>query len=112
MKNYCDGCLLSEYFTDEANEFLQAYYEKYYFHDLMDDCAYDIKDTWENYALLSELLDSRFAEWQETKSFKPEPALKTPKLFSLGKSTQSRRILFVIVIIMILFFVYLAAKMM
>ena len=112
LKNYRDGCLLSEDFTDEANEFLQAYYEKHYFNDLMGDCAYEIKDTWENYAWLTDLLDSRFAEWQKTKSFKPDPTLKTPKLVGFGKPTKAKLLLFVVIMILLLLFTYWVAKMM
>jgi hypothetical protein len=112
LKKYLDGCLSSETFTDEANEFLQAYYEKHYFHDLMDDCAYEIKETWENYVWLSELLDSRFAEWQKKKSFKPEPTSKTPKLVGLGKPSRAKLLLFLGFVIIILSFCYWAAKVM
>ena len=112
LKNYLDGCLLSESFTDKANDFLQAYYEKYYFQDLMDDCAYEIKDTWENYAWLADLLDSRFAEWQKTKSFKSEPTLKTPKLVGFGKPTKAKLLLFAVIVVVLLFFCYWAAKVM
>ena len=96
--------MLSDDFTDEANDFLQAYYEKYYFNDLMGDCAYEIKDTWENYAWLIDLLDSRFAEWQKTKSFKPDPTLKIPKFVGFGKPTKAKLLLLVIITILILLF--------
>ncbi len=112
LKKYCDGCLLSGDFTDEANEFLQAYYEKYYFHDLMDDCAYEIRDTWENYAWIAELLDSRFSEWKESKSFKPDPKLKTPKLVGLGKPTKTKLLLFFAIVVLLLFLCYWVAKVM
>lgn len=110
LKEYLDGCLLSENFTDEANDFLQAYYEKHYFHDLMDDCAYEIKDTWENYAWLADLLDSRFTEWKHSKSFQPEPTLKTPALVGLGKPTKSKLLLFLVIVIVLLFLCYWAVK--
>ena len=110
MKKYFDGCLISEDFTDEANEFLQAYYEKHYFNDLMGDCAYEIKDTWENYAWLIDLLDSRFAEWQKTKSFKSEPMLKTPKLVGFGKPGKAKLLLFVVIMIFIILFTCWVAK--
>ena len=112
LKKHLDGCLLSVNFTDEANEFLQAYYEKYYFHDLLDDCAYEIKDTWENYAWLEELLDSRFTEWQKSRSFKPEPTLKTPGLVGLGKPSKAKLILFFVLVVVILFLCYWAARIM
>ena len=110
LKKYFDGCLISEDFTDEANEFLQAYYEKHYFNDLMGDCAYEIKDTWENYAWLTDLLDSRFAEWQKTKSFKSEPMLKTPKLVGFGKPGKAKLLLFVVIMIFIILFTCWVAK--
>ena len=112
LKKYLDGCLLSRDFTYETNDFLQAYYEKHYFHDLLGDCAYEIKDTWENYAWLADLLDSRFAEWQKTKSFKSEPTLKIPKLVGFGKPTKTKLFLFAVIVIILILFCYWVAKVM
>lgn len=112
LKDYCDGCLLSEDFSDEANEFLQAYYERYYFHDLMDDCAYQIKDTWENYAWITELLDSRFTEWQKSSSFKSAPTLKKTKLVGMGKPTKAKLLLFFAFMIILLLLGFWAVKVM
>ncbi len=70
---YCDGCLLSEFFTDEANEFLQVYYEKYYLDDFFgtyNDNYYGVANNWDVYDRITILLDDRFAEWKAIGFFK------------------------------------------
>ena len=112
LKKYLDGCLLSENFTDEANDFLRTYYVNHYLNDLMNEEAYNIRDTQENYAWIADLLDSRFAEWKKSKSFKAEPVLKTPKLVGFGKPAMTKLLLFMVIMAVLLLFCYWAMKVM
>jgi hypothetical protein len=113
LRTYYDGCLLAQNFTCEANAFLAAYYEKVYFNDIAAD-IYHSKDTWEQYAWISEMLNNRWAEWQATKKFTPYP--KPPKmLFGLvgsGKASPKKWLLFAVFLVVLLFLMYLAAKQM
>ena len=70
---YCAGVILSDYFTDEMNEFIQAYYEKYYFDDyaiIFNNIFYKLSNTWYNFDKTMEMLDKRYKEWNDTKQFK------------------------------------------
>jgi hypothetical protein len=70
---YGGGVILSDYFTNEMNEFVQAYYEKYYFDDyeiIFSNNSYKVANTWDNFDRAMEMLDKRYKEWNDTKQFK------------------------------------------
>lgn len=69
----CDGILMLEDLTEEANRFSLQYFDFEHGQYLQDydavlaynlPSAYHVADTWENYAVLKEVLDKRFADWK------------------------------------------------
>ncbi|MED0960939.1 hypothetical protein P4T59_14655 [Bacillus paramycoides] len=52
-----------DYFDFETGIYLDDY--DYIFPDI--DTLYDVKDTWENYFKLKEVIDARYVEWQKNK---------------------------------------------
>lgn len=64
------GALQSDQLTEEGNQFARDYYERKYFKDYTELLAcglpscYHVKDTWENYAIISKRIEQRYQEWK------------------------------------------------
>jgi hypothetical protein len=69
-----DGCLTSDILTDEGNRFAVDYFDferGEFLNDYQEVLAndlpslYHVKDTWENYEILRERIDSRYEAWKK-----------------------------------------------
>jgi hypothetical protein len=82
---YCDGVLLSDYLSEEINNFAENYYEKLYLKDYLytfpyfKNMVYKVPNIWENYDLILLLLDNRLKEWKSNKQFMEKPIFTNKK---------------------------------
>ena len=75
----CDGKLTSDDFNDDGNLFAKSYYasDKYIgdYDDVCDDdceTIFHVKDSWENYQKVKEIIDKRYMEFKNRKTMKIE----------------------------------------
>lgn len=77
LQNECDGKFWEEDLSEEGNEFTKYYYESnIYYGDYESslasnsDTLYHVEDTWNNYDVLSKVLDKQFNSWKSSKNKK------------------------------------------